>query len=174
VEVAAQRGPEPATAILAAAPAAMDPELPASAIIAIVEGTRIPAAAVIDLAVIERQVIEIVRAAIDRIAIAIIRPVIVVVRVAVGVIALVIAVIGLIVGSITLIIGRLVIVAVAAAIVVIGLRACRKGQRAQATKGDDGRLDEVFHFRFTPYRRSRLRFTREGCGQNDGAALNPT
>src|SRR5204863_3955270 len=83
----------------------------------------------------------IVRAAIDRIAIAVLRPVIAVGGIGIGI------AIGLI--AISLVVRGLVVVAIAAVIAVIsgivGLRACRHGQRAQATESDDRSLDDILH-----------------------------
>src|SRR5258707_11143898 len=82
----------------------MYPRLLASAIVAIVEGTVVPVVAVIDVAIIERQVIVIVRAAISGIAIAGVGAVIALI----GIIRLI--AIRLIVGLVVaLIIGRVVV-----------------------------------------------------------------
>src|SRR5215469_1266967 len=72
LEVApAKRGTETAAAIVAATPAAMDPEFAMAAEVAPEEGTVVPAAVKEDVAVIDRQVVIVVGAAIVRIAIAV-------------------------------------------------------------------------------------------------------
>src|SRR5579863_5325004 len=69
---AAQGGTETSAAIVAATPAAMDPEFAMAIIVAPEEGPGIPAAIIEDVAMIDWQVVIVVRAAVVGIAIAIV------------------------------------------------------------------------------------------------------
>src|SRR6185503_2350524 len=143
IEVAAQRGPEAAAAIASVMPAAVRPELTVAAIVAPVEGAVQPGAIIEDVAVIERQIVIVVRAAIIGIAIAVGR----IVAIGIG--------IGLIVGiriaiSGLRVIRRRAIGRIAVIAFIVRLRARRAGQRAQRTEGDDGCFEGVSHLRFAP------------------------
>src|SRR5581483_224661 len=163
IKVPAQRGPETAAAIAPVMPAAMRPELTPAAKVAIVEGPGEPASVIEDVAIIERQVVVIVRAAVNRVAIAI-------GRIERGIRISLIISIGIAIAGLRLI-GRRAIGGIAIIALVIRLRARRTGQRAKRSEGDEGRFEGVSHLRFAPDPPPRE--DSQGECQIDVHGLNP-